>query len=201
MGYLSDATCAAFRGRFNIGLFFRLNSNPPLHLWWGVSDVEATMDAMDVAGTKYLGGGLLVDVPDGIEVLVNGIADRADWVLSGIPDYLTANLVANAPNVIGCRVDFGIASLDERWQPQSDIVSLWAGTSDFWSEEQPLQKDPSKPKTRRLTLATFAGDISRALQPASTWTDLDQLALSPTDKFCERVPINYQGRIIRWPRY
>ncbi len=201
MGYLPDATIAAFTGIYNLGLFFRMETNPALHLWWGVTDRTANIDALDVAGTVYNGAGLLTDVPEALEVLFNGTADRVDWSLSGVPASLTANLAATAPSVVGARVDFAIAPLDARWQLLAQPISVWVGTADFWAEEQPPQTDLTQPKMRRLILSTMAGDTTRALPYYATWTDLDQFAISPTDNFCERVPAYYTGRIITWPRF
>lgn len=201
MGYFPDATVAAFRGFYNLGLFFRLDTSPALHLWFGVSDVPAAIQSIDVAGTIYNGGGWIADVPDALEVLLNGTADRADWTLSGIPADLTANLAATAPSVVGKRCDFALAPLDARWQLITQPQSLWVGTADFWAEEQPPQEDVTKPKLRRLTLSTMTGDTSRALPYFATWTDRDQRNLSPTDAFCGRVTRYYPGQIVRWPRF
>lgn len=201
MGYLPDATIAAFKGSYNLGLFFRLDTSSPITLWYGVSDIPAVIPSLDVAGTIYQGAGLIADIPDAIEVLINGSADRADWIMSGIDPALTANLADGAPSVVGKLATFGVASLDERWQMGSDIIEMWDGTADFWAESQPIQTDVTKPKTRTLMLATMTGDASRALGFFATWTDRIQKLISPTDRFCERTPRYYQGQIIQWPAY
>lgn len=201
MGYLPDATVAAFKGTYNCGLFFRLDTSPALHLWWGISDIPARVVALDSAGTVYIGAGYLTNVPDALEVLINGTAERVDWSMSGVPASLTANLADAAPSVVGKACMFGVAALDERWQMQSDIVPLWSGTADFWSEAQPPQSDVTKEKLRTLTLTTMTGDSSRALPFYSTWTDRIQQFLSPGDLFCDRTPRYFQGQIIRWPRF
>lgn len=200
MGYLPDETVAAFRGAYNLGLFFRLDSDPALHLWFGVSDIAARIPDLDVDGTVYFGGGILADIPDSLEVLLNGAAERADFTMSGIPADLTANLAADAPSVVGRRCDFGVAPLDSRWQMIGHVVSLWVGTADFWAEEQPPQPDVGKPRLRRLTLSTMTGNVSRALSAYETWTDRDQVNLSAGDEFCDRVSRYFPGQIVRWPR-
>ena len=201
MGYIPDPTITAFKGIYNLGLFFRLATSPALHLWWGVSDVPAQIDALDVAGTVYNGAGLMTDVPDALEMLINGTASRVDWEMSGVPANLTAELASSAPNVVGCRVDFAIAALDARWQLIAAPTSVWVGTADFWAEAQTPQTDISKPRLRKIILSTMAGDTSRALPNFATWTDLDQFAISATDTFCERVPRYYTGQQITWPRF
>lgn len=201
MGYFPDATVAAFRGQYNLGVFFRLAGAMPLHLWFGVSDIPAAIPDLDVDGTIYNGGGWLADAPDSLEVLINGTAERADWTLSGVPAALTANLADAAPTVVGSRCDLAIAPLDARWQLTAAPQSVWVGTADFWAEEQAPQTDITKPKLRRLTLSTMTGDASRALPYYATWTDRDQRNISATDSFCGRVTRYYPGQIIRWPRF
>lgn len=201
MGYLPDATIAALSGFYNVGLFFRLGSTPPVTLWFGVSDIPAVIADLDVAGTIYQGAGLLADMPDAIEVLINGTSDRVDWIMDGVSPALTANISAGASSVVGLRTSFGICPLDARWQMLSDIIVIWEGTADFWAEDQLPQTDLTKPKTRRLTLATVTGDASRALPYFSTWTDAIQKLISPSDTFCNRVTRYYQGQIIRWPAF
>lgn len=201
MGYLPDATVAAFKGFYNLGLFFRLDTSPALHLWWGISDIPAIIPSLDVGGTIYQGAGLLLDMPDSLEVLINGTAERADWSISGVDPTMAANVASGAPSVVGKLVTFGAAPLDTRWQMIGDIIPLWEGTADFWAETQPVQPDPTKPRTRTLTLSTMTGDASRALPFYSTWTDAIQRNISATDAFCERVARYYQGQIIRWPHF
>ena len=201
MGYIPDATIAAFKGIYNLGLFFRLDTSPALHLWWGVSDTVAQIDALDVAGTIYNGAGLLTDVPDALEMLINGTASRVDWEMSGVPASLTAELASTAPSVVGARVDFAIGALDVRWQLIGSPVSVWVGTADFWAEAQSPQVDLTKPRVRKIILSTMSGDTSRALPYYATWTDLDQKSVSATDTFCERVPRYYTGQQITWPRF
>ena len=170
-------------------------------MWWGVADIPAVVPSLDIAGTIYFGAGIIADTPDAIEILINGTAERADWTMSGLDPSMTAAIAAGAPSVVGKRATFGICPMDERWQMLSDIIPIWEGTADFWAEQQPTQNDPTKPKTRIITLATMTGDASRALPYLATWTDAIQRLISVTDRFCERVPRYYERQIIRWPRF
>lgn len=201
MGYLPDATIAALSGTYNLGLFFRLGTTPPITLWWGVSDIPAVIADLDADGTIYQGAGMLTDMPDSVEMLINGIAERVDWMIDGVNPELTANIAPDAASVVGLRATFGIAPLDSRWQMMSDIIVIWEGTADFWSEDQPPQPDLTKPKTRRLTLATMTGDSSRSLPYFATWTNAIQHLIAPDDTFCSRVPRYYVGQIVRWPAF
>lgn len=201
MGYIPDETINAFRGVYNLGLFFRLDTDPALHLWWGVSDKTAAIPDLDVAGTLYYGAGIMLGVPDALEILINGTAARVDWAMIGVDPDLTANLADDAPIVVGKRADFAIAALDDRWQLLAQPLSIWVGTADFWAEAQPNEPDITKSKTRTLMLSTMTGDTSRSLAYYATWTDQDQHRVSPTDSFCERVPRYYTGLQITWPRF
>ena len=202
MGFLPDSWCAAWRGtHYNLGLFFRLETAPSLHLWFGVAPITAAIANIDVEGTVYIGAGILLNLPDALEVLLNGTTDRIDWTLTGVnPSLLNQiSLHSNAPSVVGARTTLAIAPMDERWQLAAAPQALWEGTANFWEEAQPVQTDMAKPRTRTLTLATMTGDDSRALPYFSTWSDRVQKAISPTDRFCERTPRYYQGQSIRWP--
>jgi hypothetical protein len=200
MSYLPSEWCDAWRGaRYNLGIFFRLETSPPMYLWFGISPIAAAITNLDVDGTVYLGAGLLLDLPNALEVLLNGTTDRIDWMMNGVDPALTANLAADAPSVVGARATLALAPMDERWQLAAAPQAMWEGTADFWAESQPIQLDPTKPRTRTLTLATTTGDASRSLPYFSTWTDRIQKIISSTDRFCERTPRYYQGQAIRWP--
>jgi len=84
MGYVPDDVIAAMRGSHSLGIFFRMDTNPALHLWMGINDIPAEFDhAIDLEGTVYLGGGRLGGIPT-LEVLINGVADRVEFQMTGI---------------------------------------------------------------------------------------------------------------------
>ena len=200
MGYLPDAVIDALRGSVNLGIFFRLGTTPPLHLWMGTGDCPIGIAALDPAGTVYRGAGRLLGVPD-LDLLVNGQGDQIEFGLSGVDaDFLET--VSNADiEVRGAKVHVGIATLNDRWQPTTSIIPLRTGTADHWSISQEQQTDPTRSSIRSISLSVGVGDTSRAQPRNLTWTDQCQKALHAGDRFCERVSRYVQSLRITWPHY
>jgi hypothetical protein len=199
--YISAETSAAFRGIYNLGMFLRLDTDPALHLWWGVGDIKAAIPDLDVDGTVYIGGGVLTEVPDGLEMLINGRADKADWILSGVsPEHVEA-LVKDDPGITGKSVTFAAAPLDDYWQLKAPPVPLWVGTAERWVEHMAPQENPTKSRVLSLVMSVTSGDTTRSLPYYATWTDRDQRIVSAFDLFCARVSRYYPGQAIKWPRF
>lgn len=206
MAWLPDGVADRLRGSVNLGVFFRMASDPALHLWMGLHDIEIGIPAtgaLDGETAVYTGAGRLLDLPD-LEVLVNGLADQVTVTLS-IEEtiyrrYLTG-LDTAPPEVRGAPVTVGFAPLDARWQPLTSIIPLWNGTGDFWGVEHEPPEDPTKSALRKISLTIGTGDTSRAQPRALSFTDAAQRRLSPTDRFFERVARYVQQFIVSWPRF
>lgn len=201
MGVIPDATITAMRGSFNLGLFLYVGTTAPIRIWWGVGDTIAKIDSVDIAGVTYVGAGMVTEIPDALEVLMNGTSDRVDFSLSGVDPALVANLAIDAPPVLGAPVVFGFAILDELWQPKTSIVELHHGVAEAWLDTTNYPPKIGDNATATITLITTSGTPSRSSASILTWTDPAQKRISSTDRFCERVPGMYQTRIIRWPRF
>ena len=200
MGYVDDATIAAFRGNFNLGIFFRLGTDPALRLAFGVNDVPIVIPSLDPPGTVYRGCGALLGIPD-LETLINSLADTVSFTLDGLDPQAVAFMFDSAPEVLGASVTVGIAPLDARWQPLSPIVPLWTGTADFVAEDLKVETDPTKPQTQSITLTASTGDQSRQFQNLLTYSDLTQKTLHPGDQFCSRTVRYTQTSLVTWPRF
>jgi hypothetical protein len=202
MGLVPDATIAAMRGDFNLGIFFRLATTPnPLNMWWGISDIPAQIPGVDIGGTIYQGAGMMAEVPDALEVLLNGASERVDFTMSGVDPTLVAQLADTAPVVTGKRAHLGFAILDERWQPKTAIFVPWTGYAEAWADTLTFPSKETDYASSTITLITTSGSPARSVANLSTYTDRIQQLISATDKFCERTPNNYQQRYVRWPHY
>lgn len=199
MTYVPAATAAMFAGSFNLGVFWRLGTDPALHLWMGTGDMPIGVPSLDDAGTVYTGAGKLIQIPD-LELLINGIADRIDFAVSGVDAAFQAQLSASAPEVRGARCTVGIAALDERYQPKTQIIGLWSGTADYWTMEQKPAKG-DQPSVRSISVSVGAGDTTRARPRLTSFTDAQQQIISPGDKFFSRVPRYTQDHLVAWPRF
>ncbi len=200
MGYVADTTIAAMRGSYNLGIFFRLGTTPPLHLAFSVGDVPAYVPILDDPSTVYTGAGRILDIPP-LETLVNGLADKVSFSLAGLDSVAVGLMLDTAPEVLGALVTVGIAPMDARWQPLVPIIGLWTGTADFISEEMKVETDPTKNRVQSLTLATTTGDSSRAFSSLQTYTNATQQALYPDDTFFARVQRYVPTYFVTWPRF
>jgi hypothetical protein len=211
MGVIPDDVISAMRGSYNVGYFFRLDTTPALHLWWGVTDiavVDWNQETIDVSGGKnfsiggrtYIGAGIIIEPPDSFEVLMNGAADRIDFSMSGVDPDRVADMAETAPSVVGKDVMFGFCILDERWQPTHGIISVWGGTADAWEDEFTAPSKIGDAASATIRLITTSGSVARSASSLSVWTDHAQKRVSATDRFCERVSLYYQTRRVVWPR-
>jgi hypothetical protein len=187
------------RSSFQLGIFLRIDTDPALHIWFGVNDIPARFDSIDADGTVYMGGGLLIGVPT-LEVLVNGTADSVDFTLSGIDPATSAKTIDSIPPLRGAAVQMGIATLDDRYQPMGPIVPIWKGTASHVSEASDTVQGESSPSIT-LSLSVVTGSVTRSRPSRSLWSDAMQKAFSATDDFCKQVQRLARGLAPVWPNY
>jgi len=185
MGWVPDNVIEELRGSHQLGIFLRIDTDPALHMWFGINDIPANFDSIDPDGTVYLGGGRLVGVPT-LEVLVNGTADSVEFTLSGIDPGTAAKTIDSLPAVRGASVHMGITTLDQYFQPMSDIIPIWTGTASHVGEQSPAVPS-GQSVTLTLSLAVVAGEATRSRPARTLWSSAHQKALSPTDKFCDET--------------
>lgn len=185
MGWVPDNVIEELRGSHQLGIFLRIDTDPALHMWFGINDIPANFDSIDPDGTVYLGGGRLVGVPT-LEVLVNGTADSVEFTLSGIDPGTAAKTIDSLPPIRGASVHMGITTLDQYFQPMSDIIPIWTGTASHVGEQSPAVPS-GESVTLTLSLAVVAGEATRSRPARTLWSSAHQKALSPTDKFCDET--------------
>lgn len=206
MGYLPAGVADMLRGSVNLGVFFRLDSTPPLHLWLGTTDRRIGVQSTGMfAGEEsvYTGAGMLLDLPD-LEVMLNGLAKQITLSLSveeSLYKRFLTGLDEAPPEVRGAPAMVGFAPLDERWQPRCGIIPLWCGSGDFSTIEFEPAETIDGSATMKISLTLSTGDSSRAQPRALTFTDAAQRALHSTDRFFERVSRYVQTHFISWPRF
>ncbi|MBO9194322.1 hypothetical protein J5277_09415 [Rhizobium sp. 16-449-1b] len=199
MGWIPDNVVDAFRGSHQLGLFLRIDTDPALHLWFGVNDIPAGFDSIDPNGTVYLGGGRLLGVPT-LEVLVNGTADSVEFTLSGIDPSTASKTLDSLPPLRGAAVQMGLTTLDQYYQPMSSIIPVWTGTASHVSESS--QAVPSgESVTLTLSLAVVSGEATRSRAARSLWSAPHQKAISPTDRFCDGTARLARGVQPAWPNF
>jgi hypothetical protein len=204
MGFIPAETINAMRGKFKLGVFLYIGTATPIRLWWGVAGTLARLPSVDSAPTKYIGAGRLLETPDALEVLFNGASDRVEFNLDGVDADLVERLAETSPRVLGSRVIFGYAPMDDFWQARGNIVEAWDGTAECWAHTIVYPEVRGEPASATMTLITSAGSVARSSTPMSTWTDRVQQGIArglgnPIDLFCENVSRYYQTRHVRWP--
>lgn len=200
MGYVPDIIIQELRsGSHQRAIFFRMDSDPPLRLWLGINDIPQQIPTIDVEEETYIGRGLLHDVPE-LEVLLNGAADRVNFTLSGIDPDTSALADTEIPPIRGAKVHVGITTLDERYQPMSDIIPMMVGRASFVTE----QVEPVKGyETQQITmgLSVGFGPTTRSRRSQALWSHAQHIAIHPTDDFCKNTSRYARGSEAVWPRW
>lgn len=199
MGWIPDGIIEEMRGSHQLGLFMRINTDPALHIWFGVNDIPAGFDSIDPDGTVYLGGGRLLGIPT-LEVLVNGTADSVEFTLSGIDPATADKTLESLPAVRGATVHMGLTTLDQYYQPMSAVLPIWAGTASHVSEAS-LAVPSDQSVSLTLSLAVVSGEATRSRAARSLWSAPHQKAISPTDRFCDGTARLARGVQPAWPNF
>ncbi|WP_438748414.1 hypothetical protein [Pararhizobium sp. O133] len=199
MGWVPDNVVAALGQSHQLGIFLRIDTDPALHLWMGVNDVPIGFDSIDPDGTVYLGGGRLVGVPT-LEVLVNGTSDSVEFTISGVDPATGAKMLDSLPAVRGCAVQMGLTTLDEYFQPMSDVIPIWTGSASHIGESSAAVQG-TQSATLTLSLSVVAGESTRSRAARSTWSAAQQKAFSPTDRFCDATARLARGVDPAWPNF
>ncbi|RVG30795.1 hypothetical protein [Sinorhizobium meliloti] len=189
----------AMRGSHQLGLFLRIDTDPGLHIYFGVNDIPLGFDSIDPDGTVYLGGGRLIGIPS-LEILVNGTSDAVDFTISGIDPATGSRMLDSIPPVRGKAVQMGLTTLDEYFQPMSKIIPIWSGIASHPKEARPPIRE-GETATLALSLAVVAGENTRSRPARALWSDAMQKAISPTDDFCKQVARLARGVQPVWPKY
>lgn len=214
--YLNAEEEAAFRAMRNVGLFFRLDllvstdDDQTLRLWGGMgnfpvkegtSDTPFTgMESLDSAGDIYYGLGEITDLPE-LEALVNGLADRADFVLSGVHPNIAHRIDSSAPSVKGREVHVGMAPLNALWQPVIPIKPLWMGLADYWAVQRTPYSSPEDPGVTSLILSVGGGTTGRSRPKRTSFTHAQQIIDYPDDLYFEYEAKYHQHYVVSWPRF
>jgi hypothetical protein len=95
-------------------ILFRLAADPIARFWSGYGDLDVAADTIDPEGARYIGAGALLDVP-ALKALVNGAADRLDFVLEGVSGHTLRLAQEDAATVKDALVLIGEQSFDADW--------------------------------------------------------------------------------------
>ncbi|WP_377299666.1 hypothetical protein [Rhizobium sp. SGZ-381] len=199
VNYVPAALVERLQGSAILALFMRVETDPALHIWFGVNDVPARFDSIDETGQVYYGGGRLAGLPT-LEMLLGGASDVVDFTLSGVDPETGNAMLDSLPEVRGAAVHIGATVLDDYYQPVTNIIPMWQGVAARVTENMPPVSRGEMP-TLTLSLSVVAGENMRSRPSRSVWTASQQKTVSPTDRFCDNT-----GRLARtvspaWPNF
>lgn len=201
MAFITAEQGAALRpSTVRPALLFYLASTPAVRVWAGVGPLPVSADAVDATGGTYRGIGSLSGMP-AVDALINGVASRVSFTLSGLPAAYLSLADEDAETVRFAPVHLGVWFLGEDWHPHPLFTAplwVWSGTADT-TEAALTGGDESNPPTATVTLSVGGGDTGRKSQRQSYWTGTDQRRRSADDAFCD-LTVNYTERAQkRWP--
>lgn len=161
---------------------FRIASDPIARVWSGVGDLVIPADIVEDEPALYLGGGELVNAPD-FQQLINGVAERLEFTVSGVSADMLRLALEDAPSVENAKVHLGRVDFDDDWQ----IIGVeWEAV--FRADKLSVSSQPSQAgRERSITLSVGSADTDRSRSPQAFFTDADQRKRSPTDSFFSHV--------------
>ena len=184
------------RKLIRVSFFMRIDTVTPVRAWAGVGDFVLPVDAIETDGGTYKGVGLINDMPS-FQQLVNGVAQRVDFSLSGVDARIAALADEDAAEVRSKRVNVGLQFLDEEWQPLAGIIWVWEGEADVIKKASVSTPDFQRFNT--VTLSVGSLTTGRRRPVLSSFTGPQQRRRSPDDAFCDRTGLYSQGSEIKWP--
>lgn len=152
------------------GYIFRIDTPEPALFWSGHTDLLVPADSVLPTVSIAIGGGELVSAPD-LEMLLNGVAQRADFVLSGVSEQTIAFAQEEAPGVLGAAVNIGTIPMDADWQQAGPVQWEWSGEARGLSVGS---QNTDTGRARSITLTVASGDTTRSRAPIAFFTDSDQ---------------------------
>lgn len=168
---------------FRRSVLFRLDSDPVAALWSGHGWLDTPADFLDGSGRRWSGAGGLLNVP-ALKSLVNGAADRMDFVLSGATAEILRLATEDRASVKDADVHIGHVRFDADWQYQSHAWE-WAGKADVLTT---TNQSSERGRTRTVNLSVRSSDTFRSNPQPAFFTDQDQrLRRSPTDAIFSHV--------------
>ena len=175
----SDAASAMTeREALRYSLLVRIGTATPLRIWGGIGDfVTDSDDELDPSAT-YLGVGILGNVP-AMRQLIGGVAERLDFTFSGV-DSETQAWLDSGSDIDGAEVNVGVVFFDDDWSTVAPTAWMWTGIADVASLNYANGK-------KTVTLSVVSEFFDRQRASLTMWTNAAHQALSPGDRFFDRI--------------
>lgn len=184
----------------NIAAFFRLETDPVIRLWLGFGNIFASANVLDPSGAVYQGFGEITNLPEFTQ-MINGAAERVEFTLSGVSgDVLQLAAGGDADSVKGKRVSVGVGIFSSEWELLGAPHWMANYRADFLSIKQE-PTDQSSNVVRVVTLSCGTLLTSRRRPALSYFSDEDQVARYPGDRFCYYTPKYATNFNKQWPTF
>lgn len=185
-------------GAVQLDALLYIQSTPnPVRCWTGVGPLAIPADTVDEDGGTYLGLGRLVGLP-ALSQLINGVAERVEFVLSGVDQEMLRLADQDAEGLRAASAFVGLAIFDENWAVMDSIFWLWNGEADT----PKLSRQPGEGGSgavRQISLSVGTAMTGRKRAGLSYFSGVDQRRRVPTDAFCDRANLYPPTSTIRWP--
>lgn len=160
---------------------FRLEADPPAYVSSAVGDLDVPGDNLvGPAITRYRGIGTLTGIPT-LQNLINGVADRAEFTLSGVDAIALRYAREDKDSIPGSIVRIGSVPIGRDGQVSGPVDWEWEGIADTISQSS--QGQESGKRTRSITISVGTATVSRSTASLSSFTDADQRKRSADDAF------------------
>lgn len=180
-------------------ILFHFVTDPVIRLWAGVGDLAIAADLVeDEDGAIYTGMGELLSPPE-VNALVNGLAERVEFGLSGvaISGAVAALASQEAASIRGAAVNLGFFVFGPDHQQLSPTLWLWDGVADNLKVNLTSTEDGGELRTVSVSVGSIMTGRQR---PALSYlSPRDQRRRSANDAFCDHVPGYDAGVTKVWP--
>lgn len=187
---MSDFAGSVTRG----ALFMRIDCSPAIRLWVGFGEIKVPINDIDADEEIYQGLGAITGLPE-LQQLLNGVAGRGQFNLSGISQTIAALAGADFAAVKGKALNIGLSEMDADWQLVAPPLWLWDGTADTLDIN--LQGGGDGSQAYALSLGAGTATTGRSRPDYATWTDAQQQRAHPGDLFLNHTPVQEKTKV--WP--
>ncbi|MES2034819.1 MAG: hypothetical protein V4466_11625 [Pseudomonadota bacterium] len=185
-------------GTVSPAILFRCATDPLMRLWAGAGDLAIGADNIETEDAAvYTGMGELLSAPQ-VNALVNGLAERVEFSLSGaaVSGEVAAIASTEADDIRDVAVNLGFFVFGPDGQQLTPTLWLWDGLSDSLKVSRQAS---GADVTRAIALSVGSLLTGRQRPELAYFSPYDQRRRSPDDAFCDHVPSYQQGTTKRWP--
>lgn len=175
-------------------ILLRIETAPVIRLATAFGDFPVPANALDAGAEIYAGLGAVEAIPV-VQQLLNGVADRATFALSGVAAEVAALADADAPDVHGVAVNIGMVLLDADDAITGAVFWLWDGAADRLTASKTM--DGQGNETHQVSLSVGTAHIARSRPEFAMWTDAQNQRRHPGDQFLSLLPTGEKMK--RWP--